>query len=432
MPILPLVGTYDEDYPGMLSANQNLPNPTFASMLGLDKAQGFWLIDEVLPEITGFLSEVNDEEEAPAAELDSETVDKIETIVEQSMSENQVPGFAIGVIKDGELVYAEGFGVTSLEDGEPVTSQTLFQQAEGSKAPTALAIMQLVEADKIDLDTPITEYLPYFELKDERYKDITVGHILASGSGIPDSGDYMADWENFKPMYDAGATERWVRSLTDMRLLFAPGEGFEYSDMAYAILGDVIAKASGQSYEEYVQENILEPLGMEESTFLLEDVDQKLLASPHISESGGEIVVAKLPYNRPFAAANNMFTNVEDMAKMAQASLGHGELDDERILSADSFDVMWEAHSTTPFGDFPFGKAYPSKMMTDWGYGWFIGDIEGRTAYNTFGREHGFHAGMIVIPDENLAVIAMGNGPVIESAYASETAVDVMGTLLNQ
>ena len=79
-------------------------------MLGLDKAQGFWLIDEVLPEITGFLSEVNDEEEAPAAELDSKTVDKIEAIVEQTMSENRVPGFAIGVIKaGGELVYADVF-----------------------------------------------------------------------------------------------------------------------------------------------------------------------------------------------------------------------------------------------------------------------------------------------------------------------------------
>ncbi len=427
-PILLLAGSEDTQWAGIAKASQQLPNATLADLPGLDHAQGFWLIDEVLPEITKFLTEVSAESGMTAAELDSETVGKIEMIVEQTMSENRVPGFAIGIIKDGELVYAEGFGVTNLEDGEPVTPQTLFQQAEGSMATTALAVMQLVEAGKIDLDAPITEYLPYFELKDERYKDITVGHILASGSGIPDSGDYMADWENFKPMYDAGATERWVRSLTDMGLLFAPGEGFEYSDMAYAILGDVIAKASGQSYEEYVQENILEPLGMEESTFLLEDVDQNLLASPHISGSGGEMVVAKLPYNRPFAAANNMFTNVEDMAKMAQASLGYGELDGERILSADSFGAMWEAHSATR----SFGKAYPSKMMPDWGYGWFIGEIEGHPAYNTFGREHGFHAGMIVIPDENLAVIAMGNGPVIESYYASETAVDVMGTLLNQ
>ena len=265
------------------------------------------------------------------------------------MSRTKLPGFALGIVKDGELVYAKGFGVTNLDGGAPVTPQTVFQWAETSMAPTAMAVLQLVEQGKIDLDAPVTDYLPYFKLADERYKDITVGQILMHRSGIPDSGDAMADWENFMPQYDPGATERWVRSLADKGLLFAPGSGFEYSDLGYALLGDVIAKVSGQSYEETMSENILRPLGMDNSTFLLEEVDKALLAAPHVTNAAGEVVAGKaVPYHRPFAAANNLFSSIEDMAKLAQASLNRGVLNGQRILPESAVEQMWDVPYPDP------------------------------------------------------------------------------------
>ena len=158
----------------------------------------------------------------PAATLDDATAAEIDILVEEMMARNKVPGFALGVVQDGELVYAKGFGVTSLDGGGPVTPQTVFQWAETSMALTAMAAMQLVEAGKVDLDAPVTDYLPYFQMQDPAYKDITVRHLLTNSSGIPDSGDTMADWENFTPEYDAEATERWVRTtLAEKGLLFA-------------------------------------------------------------------------------------------------------------------------------------------------------------------------------------------------------------------
>ena len=298
-------------------------------------------------------------------------------------------------------------------------------------APTAMAVLQLVEQGKIDLDAPVTGYLPYFRMKDATYADITIRHLLMNTSGIPDSGDTMADWENFMPEYDAGAVERWVRSLADTGLLFAPGAGFEYSAPGYALLGAVVGTASGQTYEEYMSENILGPLGMDKSTFLLEEVDKTLLSSPHVQDASGEMSVAKaLPYHRPFAAANNLFANVEDMAKLAQASLNRGILDGQRILPESAFEQMWKPHSPTPFADFPFGQIYPAKMMIDWGYGWFIGDIAGHVAPNTLGNEYGFSAEMALAPDANVAVIAVGNGPPIDEYYAADMVADVMSILL--
>ena len=124
--------------------------------------------------------------------------------------------------------------------------------------------MQLVEQGKIDLDDPVVDYLPYFELADDRYGTITIRELLTHTSGLPDVEDFGYD----NPAYDVEALDRYVRSLTDTSLIAAPGEGFSYSDMGFDILGDVVATVSGQPFEEYVQENIFDPLGMENTTFL--------------------------------------------------------------------------------------------------------------------------------------------------------------------
>jgi CubicO group peptidase (beta-lactamase class C family)/predicted dienelactone hydrolase len=370
----------------------------------------------------------------PASTLDADTVTAIDAMIEETMARINLPGFALAVVKDGEVAYAKGYGVTSLDGGEPVTSQTVFQWAENSMALTAMAVLQLVEEGKIDLNAPVIDYVPYFKLADERYKEITVGQILAHTSGIPDSGDRMADWENFMPEYDGGALERWVRNdLAQKGLLFAPGEGWEYSDLAYALLGAVIGAASGQPYEEYMQEHILAPLGMDKSTFLLEEVDKALLASPHVPDAAGEVVVSEaMPYHRPFAATNNLFGSVEDMAKLAQANLNRGALGDQSILPESAYDVMWTATSPTSVAEYPFGQVHPSYVMLDWGNGWFLGDIAGHPAPHSYGGENGFNADMVLVPDANLAVVAVGNSQAMDEYYSPDIAVDVAAMLLEE
>lgn len=384
--------------------------------------------------VLDFMAGVGTEADSQSTQLDVDIVTQIDAMVEETMARIDLPGFALAVVKDGEVVYAKGFGVTSLDGGAPVTSQTVFQWAETSMALTAMAVMQLVEAGKIDLDAPITDYVPYFKLADERYTAITVGQLMSHRSGIPDSGDAMADWENFMPQYDGGALERWVRNdLAEQGLLFAPGEGWEYSDLAYALLGSVIEAASGQPYEAYMTEHFFAPLGMDKSTFLLEEVDKTLLASPHVPDATGATVVTKAqPYHRPFAAANNLFANVADMAKLAQFSLNRGELNGVRLLPESAFDTMWTATTPTPFADFPFGRIHPSMLMLEWGNGWFLGDIAGHQAPNAGGGEHGYLAQMFLVPDANLGVVAVGNRLATDEYYAADIAADVLGMLLEE
>ena len=366
------------------------------------------------------------------ATLDSDMTTQIDTYVEEMMESIGLPGFALGIVKDGGLAYAKGFGVADVETGAPVTPQTVFQLAEVTMAPTTLAMLQLADAGLIDLDAPITDYLPYFEMAGEGWEEITVHQLLLQTSGVPDSGDTAADWTELTPALDDEAVERLVRGLADTELLYLPGEGFEWSDIGFHILGDVVAKVTGQPYEVYMQENVLTPLGMAHSTFLRSEVDPALLASPHVQDSAGEAIVTDaIPYSRQFAAANNLHANVEDMARFAQANLNRGELDGFTLVASPHYDEMWTVQNETNLGEFQMGTFYPTALFANQGMGWSVTEIMDHPVVHAYGGERGYQSVLMLAPKDNLGVIVMGNRAAGEDFYTLESATDIMGMLLD-
>src|SRR5256885_971333 len=263
---------------------------------------------------------------------------ELEPKIKEEIQQGHLPGFAIGVVKNGKLIYAKGFGVAQLGATTPITSKSLFHMASVTKTFVATSVMQLIEKRKIDLDAPVIRYLPYFKLNDERYRTITIRQMLSHTSGIPDTVTY--NWD--KPEYDAGALERFVRSIADQKLVFAPGEKFAYSNTAYEMLGDVIAKVSGESFEDYVQHNILTPVGMKDSTLLVREANPQLLTSPHVIENNKVAVSKIFPYNRAHSPSSTLYSSIEDMSRWAMANLNHGELDGQRILKSETIDSMWQ------------------------------------------------------------------------------------------
>ena len=212
-------------------------------------------------------------------DLAGELEEKLVPIIDQVIEGYGLAGMAIGIVKEGEIVFARGFGKRNLESGEPVTERSLFHVASVSKPFVATAIMQLWEAGRLDLDAPVTDYLPYFGLQGREAGQITIRQMVNHTSGMPDTDEYQ--WH--QPEYDDGALERYVRSLAGEEMVAAPGQRFSYSNVAYEVLGDVIAKVSGQSFEAYVQEHILDRLGMKDSTFLRRDVSPDLATTPTLA-----------------------------------------------------------------------------------------------------------------------------------------------------
>src|SRR5205823_872917 len=332
--------------------------------------------------------------------------------VKEEIQQGRVPGFAIGVVRNGKLIYAKGFGVARLGGNTPISSTSLFHMASVTKTFVATAVMQLGEKGKIDLDAPLIRYLPYFKLNDERYRTITIRQMLSHTSGIPDTVTY--NWD--KPEYDAGALERFVRSIADQKLVFAPGEKFAYSNTAYEMLGDVIAKVSGESFEDYVQHNILAPLGMKDSTLLVREANPRLLTSPHVMEKGAVVVSKIFPYNRAHSPSSTLYSSVEDMSRWAMANLNHGELDGQRILKRETAESMWR----------PVVDALGMKE----GISWFSTVKQDHRFVLHSGGDVGFESLVILAPDDAVAVVAMSNFASSDSNYIEQFVNGAMRIML--
>jgi len=182
----------------------------------------------------------------------------IDAYVTEQMNNLGIPGMALGIVQDDQIVHMQGFGVAD-SSGRRVTPQTPFHIGSVTKSFTALAVMQLVEAGKINLDAPVQKYLPWFELADEDASaKITVRNLLNHTTGIS-----RIDGE--RDMASQQGLEEEVRGLNTIQLTQPVGITFQYSNLNYNIAGLIVEKVSGQSYADYVAQHIFEPLEMSHS-----------------------------------------------------------------------------------------------------------------------------------------------------------------------
>jgi CubicO group peptidase (beta-lactamase class C family) len=331
----------------------------------------------------------------------------LDTLIEKGMGEYQVPGLAVGIVLDGKLAYARGFGQVTLGQPGGVTPDTLFHMASVTKPFVATAIMQLVEEGKIALDDPAAKYLPYFRMDDSRYQAITIRQLLSHTSGMPDVKDY--EWN--RPQDDEGALERYVRSLKGEKLLWVPGTRFAYSNIGFEILGDVVAKVSGLSFEDYVERQILKPVGMSSSTLRLKRADAKRVANGYTKGTSTRpgasplVPVAAYPYNRPHNPSSGLLSSVNDMARWAMVNLNRGELDGKRILKCSTYVLMWQ-----PSAEVEFCHGGPCrKPGSSVGLSWFLEEKDGRLIVSHGGGDDGFISAFILVPSRKFAFVMMTN-----------------------
>jgi CubicO group peptidase (beta-lactamase class C family) len=331
--------------------------------------------------------------EARAQSSEHRFVERLEPFLQNTLREEKIPGLAIGIVEAGRPVYVRGFGVMDSRDpSRPVTAETLFHMASITKPFVATSVMQLMEQGKVDLDAPITKYLRYFQLKDPRYRSITVRLMLTHTSGMPDVEDYLWD----KPEFDDGALERYVRSLQDRTLLWEPGTKFAYSNMAYEVLGDMVAKMSGISIEDYVHNNILKPIGMTSSTLLLKEAPPGQLAAGHTRAKDGALIpVAHYPYNRSHTPNSNLHSSATDMVRWMQVNLNRGELDGRRILKDSTYDLMW--------------RPTDASKKANVGISWFLGTHRGQQFVMHGGQDDGFLTTVLLLPARKTGVVVFVN-----------------------
>jgi CubicO group peptidase (beta-lactamase class C family) len=315
----------------------------------------------------------------------------LENFIGRYMDVHRLPGLSAAVVMDGQVVLAEGFGVRSVSDQRPVTAESLFHMASVSKPFSATALMQLSEKGFVDLDARLVEYLPYFRMDDPRLQAVTLRQMLAHISGMPDVDDY--EWGNSYAEDDA--LERYARSLTEQKLIGDPGEQFAYSNTAFELLGAVIARVSGLTFEEYMRRNIFQPLGMKNSTFLRNDVSGDLSVTPHKYLFSSE-ALPYYPYNRAHAPSSTLHTNAEEVCQWMLANLKRGELNGVRILQDVGYEQLWK----------PYAQVGDGRQI---GLSWFLGDFHGYSTIHHSGSDTGFCSMLFLIPQRGLGITVMSN-----------------------
>ena len=254
--------------------------------------------------------------------------------LEGQMLSRHLPGIAIGVVADQELVWAKGFGHADVANKVAMTPQTKFRMASHSKLFTATAIMQLRERGLLRLDDPVSKYLPWFAvtLAEEDDPPITIEELLTHSSGLPREAG--AHWTTF----EFPTSEQLRKLMAERRAPYSPEVRWKYSNLAYSIAGMVVEAVSGKPWADYVQQHIYQPLGMTSSS-----VDKNVAG---LAVGYGRLMLDNTRSTTPFidargmAAATGITSTVEDMAKFVSAQFRKGKMGGQQILSTGSLREM--------------------------------------------------------------------------------------------
>lgn len=327
---------------------------------------------------------------------------ELDAVVANTMKTFNVPGIAVGIVKDGKVITAKGYGVSNILTGEKTNANTLFGIASNSKAFTSAALAQLVDQGKLSWDDKVQKYLPEFAMyNDYVSSEFTIRDLLTHRSGLGlGAGDLMIwpDGHNFTP-------SDIVKNIRHLKPVSAFRTKYDYDNLLYVIAGEVISKVSGQSWADYVQENLMKPLGMNRSAGSFSKLtDTTNVVAPHVPTEG-KLKVVKRYTNPVMDAAGGIYSSVNDLSKWVIAQLDKGSYSGGKLFSPERHTDMWTSQTILPLRGY---NPYKSNFKT-YGLGWQLTDINSHLQVSHTGGLEGIVTQVIMIPDLKLGIIVLTN-----------------------
>lgn len=330
---------------------------------------------------------------------------QVDSLVNYAMSKFNVAGVAIGIVKDGKIVHEKGYGVKSVLTNSPVDENTNFAIASNSKAFTTAALALLVEEEKLSWNDKVKKYIPEFTMYDPYVEEnFIIDDLLTHRSGLglgmgdlmffPDGSDFtmddlLASFKHFKPV--SQFRTKW-----------------DYDNLLYLVAGEVIARISGMSWEDFVQKRILNPLHMDNTSPSLDRIkDLGNLAAPHDSNSGK---LKALPNYKEMinGSAGGIYSNVDDLCNWMILHLNHGKYGDslqKQLFTENSQREMWKIHTVKEASRNPRYNSH----FAGYGLGWELTDVLGNLQASHTGGLPGMLSKTTMIPDINLGVVVLTN-----------------------
>lgn len=332
--------------------------------------------------------------------------DSIDTVVEKARKTFDVPGIAVAVVKDNQVVFAKGFGVRKLGDLAPVTANTLFGIASNTKAFTAASLAMLVDEGKIHWTERVIDYLPSFQMSDPYVtREMRVKDLLVHRSGLAlGAGDLM-----FFPASNLSSDEI-VKRLRFVPLATSFRSAYAYDNVLYLVAGKLIEAVSGKPWATFVKERIFSPLRMSGSKTSISDIKPgDDFAQPH---ARGDGVLAAI---RPDVLDNNapagaIQSSVAEMSKWIEMQLNTGEIPGgKRLFSAAQSKEMWSEVTPIPINDPPPQLPALKMNFSSYALGWSVNDYRGYKLVWHTGGLSGMVSRVTMVPDLKLGVIVLTN-----------------------
>jgi CubicO group peptidase (beta-lactamase class C family) len=349
---------------------------------------------------------------APSALAASNVTDfsALDKAIQEELNVTNTPGCAVAIVSGDKIVYAKGFGVANVETRQPVTPVTLFLIGSTTKAFTAYTLLSLAEEGKLDTSKPVGNYIKDLN---PRLSNLTASQLLSHIAGLKElSGDIEKECLDFE-----SGLEAYIRTLNDSSSFTDPGEVFSYSNTGFSLAGYLAQIVGGTPYPDAVEDRVLKPLGMNNSTFYLEMAVTHPMSMGHIGNASTKVTVMR-PFEEcvPIWPAGFLFSNVLDMARFAAALMNNGMLADKQVLSPSVIKKM----------SIPHAKLYSYYPDGSYGYGLMLHNYRGVDVVEHGGHHGSFYCVFKMVPEHKFALIILDNSGSSDMPNSTKKAFELM------
>lgn len=346
------------------------------------------------------------------------TAHQIDSLVEKTMKTFNVPGMAVAVIKDGDIVTKKGYGVRSVKTNKPVNTKTLFGVASNTKAFTAAALAQLIDGNKIEWDTKVIQIIPEFKLYSPYVTaEFTIRDLLSHRSGLGlGAGDLMVF-----PAQNTTTLEEMIHNLRYLKPVSSFRSQFDYDNLLYIVAGEIISRITGEKFEDYISNHFFQPLQMNRATMDAQTIKNDNNRINGHAPVNGELKITKRTFTDVGKPAAGIWASIDAMAKWVQPLLDNGKYGKElknRLFSKKQAKEMWSPQTNIS----PRKGSYNTHFRA-YGLGWFLQDVEGYKQVAHTGGLNGIVSQVTLLPELNLGIVVLTNQQSAFSFYAVTNSI---------
>ncbi len=335
--------------------------------------------------------------------IDKNTINKLDAYYQKSFDEWNLPGMAIALVKDGKIIYSKGFGVKSVATGKKVDTKTNFAIASNTKAFTTAALATLVDAGKLNWDDKVRDYLPYFTLYDEYVSaHFTIRDLVSHRSGLETfSGDLIWYGTNY-------SREEVIRRARFLKPKYEFRAHYGYQNIMFIAAGEIVAKVSGMSWDNYVKKTFFAPLKMNTTITSVTDIQPRdNIALPHNTNNGVNHVIDWVNWDN-IGGAGTILSNVDELSNWLITQLNRGVFGKDTLWSKARSKEMWSLTTPEEISNCRNNKT-PSMTFSGYALGWEVSNLHGHKIVSHGGGYDGMISKTLLVPDENFGMVVLTN-----------------------